>query len=88
MSTAAVNAKEIATTIYKQIGGGRAKVMIGMYAQGYSTDDDGNPYLSFRFKAGRKANYCKITLTPLDTYDMTIKPLFEEATGLCLSLGI
>jgi hypothetical protein len=107
------NVKEAANTIYQQFGGGRAKAMIGMNAMGYDTDEDGNPFLSFKFKAGRKANYCKITLTPMDVYNMSIqkvsygykkglqckvvaehdgiysdmlKPLFEKATGLYLSL--
>ena len=104
--------KQIAEEIYRQIGAGRASAMIGMYGQGYGTDENGNAYLSFSFKAGRVANACRITLTPMDLYDMVIekisnrmtgihrkmvaehegvygdqlKPLFEQATGLCLSL--
>ena len=63
----------IASTIYQQFGGGRASAMIGMYGQGYGTDASGNPYLSFSFKAGRKANYCTITLNAMDTYNMVIE---------------
>ena len=66
-------AKEIAETIYKQFGGGKAAAMIGMYGKGFGTDENGNAYFSFSFKAGRKANYCKITLNAMDTYDMIIE---------------
>jgi len=66
-------AKEIAQTILTQLGGGRAVAMIGMYGMGFGTDENGNAYLSFSFKAGRRANYCKITLNAMDTYDMVIE---------------
>jgi hypothetical protein len=76
-------AKEIAETIYSQFGGRRAASMIGMCGQGFGTDENGNAYLSFKFKAGRKANYCKITLTPADLYDMTIEKVsFGSSQGL------
>ena len=44
-------AKEIAEEIYRQFGGRKASVMIGMYSQGFGTDEKGNAYLSFSFKA-------------------------------------
>jgi len=107
-----MDVKQIAETIYRQFGGRRAAAMIGMYAVGYRKNKDGNAEFSFKFKAGRKANYCAIVLTPDDLYDMVIErvslrqagmhrrevarhegiffdqlqPLFEDATGLCLSL--
>ena len=65
-------AQAIAQEILNQFGGGRASMMIGMCNKAYGTDEQGNAYLSFRFKAGRKANYCKITLNGLDLYDMEI----------------
>lgn len=66
-------AKEVAEAIYAQLGGRRAAVMIGMRGLVSGTDDAGNAYLSFRFKAGRKADYCTVTLTPADLYDMTVE---------------
>ena len=76
-------AQEIAQTIYAQFGGRKAAVMIGMNAMGFGTDENGNAYLSFKFKAGRKANYCKITLNAMDTYDMEIQKVsFGVKQGL------
>lgn len=76
-------AKEVAETIYAQLGGRGAAVMIGMHGLSCGTDDAGNHYLSFKFKAGRKANYCKITLTPADLYDMVVEKVsFGPARGL------
>lgn len=77
-----MDVKQIAETIYRQFGGRRAAVMIGMYGTGYRTDEAGNPVFSFRFKAGRKANFCSITLTPADLYDMVIERISLRKTGL------
>lgn len=57
--------KTVAETIYKQMGGGRTKMMIG--GQYYVCDTN---WLSFKFKMCRKTNYVKITLNSMDTYDM------------------
>jgi hypothetical protein len=76
-------AKEIAETIYAQFGGRKAAAMIGMHAMAFGTDESGNAYLSFKFKAGRKANYCKVTLNAMDTYDMEIQKVsFGVSQGL------
>lgn len=74
--------KQVAEEIYRQIGGGRASVMIGMYGQGYGTDEEGNPYLSFSFKAGRVANACRITLNSKDLYDMVVEKISNRMTGI------
>lgn len=74
--------REVAQEIYRQFGGGRASAMIGMYGQGYSVDENGNPYFCFSFKAGRIANHCTITLTPMDLYDMVIEKVSNRMTGI------
>ncbi len=102
-----------AETIIKQMGGSnRLVIMIG--AHNFLYDDSSvQRSISFKFKAGYKANYVKIELTAMDDYNMTIAkvinskttgfrntpvavhkgiyfdqliPLFEKATGLCLTL--
>ena len=62
------NATEnIATTIYRQIGGGKFVVMTG--AKNLTAHENA---LSMRLPKGikNKANYLKITLDPSDTYTM------------------
>ncbi len=64
--------KAIATEIYRQFGGNKAKVMIGMYNQAYDGSAN-NPNFSFRFKAksNKGINYVKIELTVMDDYIVT-----------------
>lgn len=63
------NGKEIAETIVQQLAGhwGRLSIMTGACYPAYS---DKEHYFSFRFKMCKKANYCKIKLNSLDTYDI------------------
>ena|SRR5690625_4736974 len=99
--------QEVAETIVQQLAGhwGRLKVMTGATNPAYSEQD---LYFSFRFKMCSKANYCKIKLNSMDTYDIEfgklwgskyrvvetvegvyaedLKPIFEDFTGLYLSL--
>lgn len=61
---------EIAKTILKQLGGNKFTVMTG--AKNYVAHKDA---LSFRLPGngklnGKTVNYVKITLTPLDLYDV------------------
>lgn len=62
-----------ADIILQQLGGRRRlSAMIGMYD--VFSDNDGQT-LCFKFKGCRRASYCRITLTPDDTYDVEfIKP--------------
>ncbi|WP_022669430.1 hypothetical protein [Desulfospira joergensenii] len=55
----------VANTIYKQMGGGKFKAMVGVS----NLAGDKNS-LRFNFKMCRKANICKITLTALDLYEI------------------
>lgn len=48
--------------VVEQLGGvGKLTAMVGAYHMGYTEDS-----FSFKFKGCRKANYMKITLTPMD----------------------
>jgi len=65
------NNKEIAITIFKQLGGNKFAVMTG--SKNFAYDKN-----SLSFKIGRnktKANYVKITLDPSDTYTVTFGQL-------------
>jgi hypothetical protein len=58
----------VASTILQQMGGwNKIRAMTGAH-----TLLDHGKGVSFKFKAGRKANYVKITLDPDDTYTMEI----------------
>jgi hypothetical protein len=61
-----MSGKQIAETIVQQLAGhwNRLSIMTGATNPAYS---DKEHYFSFRFKMCKKANYCKIALTPLDT---------------------
>ena len=70
----------IGQTIYEQLGGGRFAFITG--AKKFLTHDN---WLSFRIgRNGSKANYVKITLTPMDTYTVEFKrismPRFNSKT--------
>ena len=57
-----------ADIICHQMGGqGRLKAMIG--AHDFFSDNNGQT-LVFKFRSCRKANYIKITLNSMDTYDL------------------
>lgn len=112
MSNAASEAKIILDQLTQSSNGsGRLQSMIGAKDIGYSTNDKGNTYVTFKFKGSKRSNACTITLTGRDDYDMTfwkltnnlskedvvtqefegldaiqIKDVFEEFTGLYLSL--
>ncbi|MBF0388372.1 MAG: hypothetical protein HQL20_11095 [Candidatus Omnitrophica bacterium] len=60
----------VAQTIYRQLGGGKFATMTG--AKNFV---DGGNFLSFKLPsnfAKGGINYVKITLTPLDLYDMEL----------------
>lgn len=55
---------QVAQTIIDQLGGiHRLKAMVGVSQLVYSSES-----VKFSFKGSRKANMCKITLMPSDTY--------------------
>ncbi len=56
--------------IYEQIGGGKFVAMTGAGPFVATGKPEPNA-LEFAFKGFHKANKCKITLTPMDLYDMT-----------------
>ena len=59
----------IGQTIYEQLGGGRFAFITG--AKKFLTHDN---WLSFRIgRNASKANYVRITLTPMDTYTVEFK---------------
>lgn len=63
-------AKEIAQTIYSQLGGNRFAAMTG--AKNFAFNTDGS--LSFHMSSTQtknKSNICKVVLNGLDLYDMT-----------------
>lgn len=54
--------KQTVMTILQQMGGtGRLVAMTGAWNFLRGNEENGNPYLTFRFKASKKANYCKVT---------------------------
>jgi len=70
----------IAETIASQMGGtGRLKLFIGAYD--FFSCDDGQA-LCFKFKGSQKANYIKITLNPMDTYDIQFKKIKDLEADL------
>ena len=61
----------VAKEIFKQLGGNQFAYITG--AKNFLSSS-GEPWLSFRIgRNGSKANYVKITLTPMDTYTMEFK---------------
>ena len=62
----------VAETIREQLGS-MALMMMGAKNLAKGTDKDGREYLSFRIgKNSKKVNYIKITLNPLDFYDIDL----------------
>ena len=55
----------IAETILAQLGGRKFLAMTGANALAWHPSA-----LSFHFPHNKGVNYCKITLTPMDTYDL------------------
>ena len=51
--------KQIAETIYKQLGGNKFKVMTGAYNFVFG-NSDGKVFLQCRFKGSRKANLLEV----------------------------
>lgn len=69
---------EIANTIIQQLGGtGRLVTMVG--AWNFQVEDNS---VSFRFKGSKIANYVKIILDALDTYNVEFK-LINTPEGIC-----
>jgi len=69
-----MNDPQVAQTIAQQLGGlGRLKCMVG----GHTFADVGNGF-SFKFKGSKVANYMKVTLTPLDTYNVEIGKIWGQ----------
>lgn len=60
---------EVADIILSQVGGRKALcLMTG--AHSFCLLEESRLGVSFKFKGSRKANYCKITLNSMDTYDV------------------
>lgn len=75
----------VATEIYKQLGGGKFVAMTG--AKNFV---DGGNFLSFKLPsrfAKNGINYVKITLTPLDLYDIEFGKLTGGSWSPAASLG-
>lgn len=67
--------RQVAETMYRQLGGGKFKAMTGAYNFVFG-DEDGNVFLQCRFKGSRKANYMKVVYNyGADTYRMIFKKL-------------
>ena len=66
--------QQIARTIFEQMGGlGRLKAFVG----GHTFVSDGDS-ASFKFKGSKVANYMKVTLTPLDTYNVELGKIWGQ----------
>ena len=62
--------KQIAGTILQQLGGQKKlTAIIGAYH--FMGLEEGG--ITFKFKGSKKFNYCKILLTPMDTYTVTFQ---------------
>ena len=67
----------IAKTILSQLGGRKFLAMTGANALA------GHPSaLSFHFPRAKGVNYCKITLTPMDTYDIEFGSIHKHVYTL------
>jgi len=67
--------KQIAETIYKQLGGNRFKAMVGAYNFIFGTEAD-NVFLDCRFKGSKKANHLQVIYVyGTDTYHMVFKKI-------------
>ena len=60
-----------ARTVIAQLGGmGRLSTMVGAYNWLRGYDEHGWPALSFQFKGSKSLNFARITVTPLDVYEV------------------
>lgn len=74
-----IMSQQIAQTILQQLGGQRKLIaFIGAYDI-FALEEKG---LSFKFKGSRKFNYCKIFLTPMDTYTLIFQKWNWKANSL------
>ena len=72
-----VKEKQVYQIIMEQINYRRLTLMVGGWNPCYETEKNGDEYFCFRFKAGRKLNYCKITLNhAADTYTVYFCKVF------------
>ncbi|MGK7932388.1 MAG: hypothetical protein AB4041_13285 [Microcystaceae cyanobacterium] len=71
--------QQIAETILEQLGGQR-KLIAMTRAYHFMALEEGG--ITFKFKGSQKFNYCKILLTPLDTYTV----IFEKWNWKAFSL--
>lgn len=71
-------AKMIAATIFKQLGGGRFRAMTG--ARELFAHNEGSGGCSFKLPRipGVKINYVKIILNANDLYDVTFGRIFKD----------
>lgn len=71
--------KQVHEIIMEQLNYRRLAVMIGGWNPCYGTEKNGDKYFSFRFKAWRKLNYCKITLNyATDTYTVYFCKIYGQ----------
>ena len=80
-----MNNEQAAREILNQLGGyNRLHAMVGIDNM-LSGDNAGNQFLQFTFQGSRKANRCKIELTPLDLYTVGFYKVtrkgFEKVAG-------
>ncbi len=63
--------QQVAQTILQQLGGKRFTVMTGAKSFGFSTNERGNPRLSFKIgQNAKKISFVSITLNEMDLYDI------------------
>lgn len=63
--------QQVAQTILQQLGGKRFTVMTGAKSFGFSTNEQGNPRLSFKIGYNsKKITHVRITLNDLDLYEV------------------
>ena len=73
-----VKEKQVYEIIMEQINYRRLSVMIGGWNPSYGIEKNGDGYFCFRFKVGRKLNYCKITLNhATDTYTVYFCKIYK-----------
>jgi hypothetical protein len=78
MAETMTHSQQVAATILEQMGGmGKLRMMIG--ANNFVAHATPAVGVSFRFKGSRKANYCKVTLTGMDTYNFTLGKIRDYA---------
>lgn len=74
-------AKQIADTIFEQLGGNKFRVMVGVKAVTFTEDGT----LKVRFTGSRKYNFLSVKLNSMDLYDMKFWRFTKRGIGKELS---